>query len=86
MYDIKSDTDYPLTFFLNDYVEGLLENTERSAFEEYLTTDNEISSLTHKSKSGKQALNNAYQVKAADDFEEKLARCIAEEKDQMQLN
>lgn len=80
MYELKSDTDQTLSVFLNDYVEERLDPVECLAFEECLACDSQLSSLARKSKAGKRALNNAFQVTAADDFEEKLARRIAIER------
>ncbi len=72
MYDLKSDTDTPLTSFINDYAEGKLNEAEISAFHEFLSYDAELSAFVEKTSKGRNALKNAFKVTAADDFEEKL--------------
>lgn len=80
MYDFSLKNDIPLAKFVNDFIEDNLDKTERIVFREYLSTNNQLASFVRKSARGRQALRNAFRVKAADDFEEKLARRIAEEK------
>lgn len=81
MYDLKPDTDLPLVKFVNDYVEDRLDEVERTVFIEYLSTDADLAIFVAKSKKGRQALRQASRKYAAPDFEEKLARRIAEEKE-----
>ena len=76
---LQSNRDVELVNFINDYVEHRLDPIEHSVFEEYLANDAEMASFVRKSVKGRQAVNKAYRVEAADDFEEKLARRIAEE-------
>ena len=79
MYDYTQDTDSSLAEFVNDYIEGTLDKTERLVFEEYLSANKELASFVKKSTHGRQTLRNTFQVKAADDFEAKLAKRIAED-------
>jgi hypothetical protein len=67
--------------FINDYVEGNLSIIGRIIFTEYLSANEQVRSFVNKSERGKRALKHAYRVKAADDFEEKLAQRIAHEKE-----
>lgn len=80
MYELNKDTDLSLVKFTNDYIEGMLDKTEQTVFEEYLSSDSELNFFVQKSLQGKQMLRNAFSVCAADDFEEKLAKRIAREK------
>lgn len=80
MYDLNNDTDLLLAGFTNDYIEGTLDKTEQTVFKEYLAEDAELASFIRKSTQGKQILRNAFRVRAADDFEEKLAKRITKEK------
>lgn len=79
MYDLNKDTDHSLAEFSIDYIEGTLDKTEQTVFEEYLAEDAELASFIRKSMQGKQILQNAFNVRAADGFEEKLAKRIAQE-------
>lgn len=79
MYDLKQDTDFPLAEFTNDFIECKLDKVERAVFEEYLSVDSKLATFVLKSKQGKRALQKAFTVSSADDFEEKLARRIAKE-------
>lgn len=80
MSDSTPDTDHLLAEFIIDYAESNLSSVEQNIFDEYLASAPEINTFARKSRKGRQSLRNAFQVKAADDFEEKLARRIAEEK------
>jgi|GEM_PF-2806315 anti-sigma factor RsiW len=80
MYDLLSDTDLPLALFVNDYIDNRLDATERSALEDCLERDYDLFVSVQKSKMGKTALGKAFKVKAADNFEDKLARRIKREK------
>ncbi len=64
---------------INSFVEGKLDPVTESMFKKYLKENRRLASFVHKSYQGKQALSNAYQIHAADDFEEKLAKRLAEE-------
>ena len=86
MYVSNSNLDIQLADFACDYVENNLDTFEKRAFEEYLTTDKPFAAFVRKSRKGMKALRNAYSVKAADDFEEKLARRIAKEKERRSSN
>jgi hypothetical protein len=66
--------------FINDYVEGNLSVIGQTIFAEYLLANEQLRSFIYKAGWGKKALKHAYRIKAADDFEEKLARRIAHEK------
>lgn len=79
MYDLKSDTDAPLTSFINDYAEGKLNAAEISAFHEFVSYDEELSAFAENARKGRNALRNAFSVQAADDFEDKLQRRIRTE-------
>lgn len=82
MYDLQLDTDEPLAHFINNYVEQELDSVERSVLEEYLSAHSDLAHFVRKSEKGKRALRNAYQVKAAPDFEEKLFNRIENDKKQ----
>lgn len=68
-----------LTDIINDHVEGELDPATERMFIQYLKKNRGLASFIKKSYEGKIALKKAYEVKAADDFEEKLAKRIAEE-------
>ena len=71
--------DRQLNEFIIDFSEGNLDGIELQVFNEYLDFDDPVRSFAMKAKKGSQALRNHFKVTAADDFEEKLARRIAEE-------
>lgn len=79
MYDFTQDTNHSLAEFVNDYIEDKLDEIEQTVFEEYLASDTELSAFINKSRVGKKALNNTFRIRAADNFEEKLAQRIADE-------
>lgn len=72
--------DRQLNEFIIDFSDGNLDGTELRVFNEYLDFAKPIRTFAIKAKRGREALINHYKVTAADDFEEKLARRIAEEK------
>ncbi len=67
---------------INGYVEGMLDPVTERMFKKYLKENGRLSHFVYKSYKGKQALKNTFQVRAADDFEEKLAKRIAEEEEE----
>lgn len=68
-----------LTDIINDYVEGELDPVTERMFTKYLKKNIGLASFVKKSYEGKVALNKAYKVEGADDFEEKLAERISKE-------
>lgn len=79
--DYKSDRQ--LIDFITDFSDSNLDGIELQVFNEYLESDNSIRSFATKAKKSREALAHHYKVKAADDFEEKLARRIASERTNM---
>ena len=75
--------DRQLNEFIIDFSDGNLNGIELQVFNEYLEVANPVRTFAKKAKQGRQALRNHYKVEAADDFEEKLARRIAQEKNKM---
>lgn len=75
--------DHHLTGFITDFADGNLDGVELQVFNEYLELHQPIRSFAIKVKKGREALSNHSKVKAADDFEEKLARRIALERASM---
>ena len=80
METVDYANDRQLNEFIIDFSDGNLDGIELQVFNEYLKFANPVRAFALKAKEGCQALRNHYKVKAADDFEEKLARRIAEEK------
>ncbi len=80
METVDYANDRQLNEFIIDFSDGNLDGIELQVFNEYLESANPVRAFALKAKKGRQALRNHYKVKAADDFEEKLARRIAEEK------
>lgn len=72
--------DQQLADFITDFSDGNLDGIELQVFNEYLKLYTPVRSFAMKAKRGRQALLNCCEVKAADDFEEKLVRRIAEER------
>lgn len=62
-----------LSDIINDYIEGELEPETETMFLNYLENNSELASFVQKSYQGKMAFRQAYEVQAADDFEDKLA-------------
>lgn len=65
-----------LSDLINDYIEGNIDTITAEMLEEYFEENAQLAAFVRKAQKGKQATNKAYQVKAADDFEEKLAKKI----------
>lgn len=86
MKTIDLEFDHQLTGFITDFADGNLDGVELQVFNEYLELFKPIRSFAMKVKKGREALNNHSKVKAADDFEEKLARRIALERADMLIN
>lgn len=80
METVDYDFDRQLTDFITDYSDGNLEGIELEVFNEYLQSCNAVQSFALKARNGRRSLKAHYTVKAADDFEEKLARRIAAER------
>ena len=72
--------DRQLTDFIIDFSDGNLDGIELQVFNEYLEAANPVRIFAMKAKKARQALKNHYKVEAAADFEERLAKRIAEEK------
>lgn len=79
METVDYANDHQLNDFIIDFSDGTLEGIELKVFEEYLNSFDSVRNFAQKARKGKRALSNHYRVKAADDFEEKLARRIAKE-------
>ena len=78
MDTIKNEiTSSHLTDYVNDFVENNLEPFEYAACLEFFDQNPVFLQFVNKAMEGKQRLKNAYTVRAADDFEEKLAKRIA---------
>ena len=75
--------DRQLNEFITDFSDGNLDGIELQVFNEYLNFSDLVRSFALKAKKGRRALTNHYKVSAADDFEKKLAKRIAEEKNKM---
>ncbi|MGK7371433.1 MAG: hypothetical protein ACNS64_14570 [Candidatus Halalkalibacterium sp. M3_1C_030] len=75
--------DHQLNDFIIDFSDGNLDGIELQVFNEYLEFSTPVRSFATKAKQGRQALRHHYKVQAADDFEEKLAKRIAQEKNKM---
>ncbi len=71
--------DRQLNEFIIDFSDGNLDGIELQVFTEYMEFSDPVRAFATKAKKGCQALRNHYKATAADDFEEKLARRIAEE-------
>lgn len=82
METVDYDFDRELTDFIIDYSDGNLDTIELKVFQEFLQKFPEVKHLAQKSRSGRISLSKHYKVKAAGDFEEKLARRIAAEKEE----
>lgn len=80
METVDYNLDQQLTDFITDFSDGSLEGIELQVFNEYLQTCNPIQSFALKAKRGCESLKSHTKVRAADDFEQKLARRIAHEK------
>jgi|AntDeeMinimDraft_6_1070357.scaffolds.fasta_scaffold06781_2 hypothetical protein len=69
-----------LSNLINGWVENRLDDEDYITLTDYFKSRPLLKTFAEQSKGGKQVLRNAYSVTAADDFEEKLARRIAVEK------
>ncbi len=65
-----------LADIINDFIEGDLDPATAGMFTKYLHENESLASFVERSKKGRMALKKAYDVVAADDFEEKLAARI----------
>lgn len=72
--------DRQLNDFIIDFSDGSLDGIELQVFTEYLECSDPVRTFAVKAKKGRQALRNHYKVEAAEDFDEKLAIRIAQEK------
>jgi hypothetical protein len=75
--------DRQLNEFIADFSDGNLDGIELEVFKEYLNTSDPVRTFALKARKGRLSLTNHFKVKAADDFEEKLARRLAKEKNKM---
>lgn len=73
--------DHQFHEFITDYIDGKLDKTELLVFEEYLDQAEAECVFVQAVRGGKQVLAQLPPVKAADDFEEKLAQRIAGEQE-----
>ena len=83
METVDYANDRQLNDFIIDFSDGNLDGIELQVFNEYLAVSDPVRTFALKAKKGRRALTNHYKVQAADDFEEKLAERIAEEKSKM---
>lgn len=81
MHTIKLSLDDQFNEFITDYLDEKLDYTELKVFKEYLEQAEAVRLFVRQVKKGREALSRLPQVKAADDFEEKLARRIALEEE-----
>lgn len=75
--------DRQLNDFIIDFSDGNLDGIELQVFNEYLEFSDPVRTFAVKAKKGRQSLRNHYEVEAANDFEEKLAKRIAQEKENL---
>lgn len=83
METVDNANDRQLNNFIIDFSDGNLDGIELQVFNEFLESSEPVRNFALKAKKGREALTNHYKVQAADNFEEKLARRIAEEKNSM---
>lgn len=81
MHTIKLSLDDQFNDFLTDYLDETLDYIEDQVFREYLGQAEAEQHFVQQVKKGKKALSKLPEVRAADNFEEKLSRRIALEKD-----
>jgi hypothetical protein len=62
--------------YISDYVDDSLDLVEKSTFEEVLVHDDDLRELAFSAKEGKKLLSQFREIKAADDFLEKLLKKI----------
>lgn len=62
--------------FITDYVEDKMGSVERNSFEEVLVHDDDLRELAFSAKEGKRLLSQFREIKANDDFMEKLMKKI----------
>lgn len=63
--------------FITDYVDDEMGSVERASFEEVLVHDDDLRELAFSAKEGKKLLSQFREVKANDDFVEKLMKKIS---------
>ncbi|MGN8224388.1 hypothetical protein [Gracilimonas sp. BCB1] len=63
--------------FITDYVDDEMGSVERASFEEVLVHDDDLRELAFSAKEGKKLLSQFREVKASDDFMEKLMKKIS---------
>lgn len=78
---LKLSLDDRFNEFLTDYLDGSLDKVEHQVFNEYLEQAESERLFVQEVKKGKKALNSLPEVKASNDFEDKLAKRIALEKE-----
>lgn len=83
METVDYANDRQLNDFILDFSDDNLDGIELLVFNEYLETDNSVRTFALKAKRGRRELRNHYKVEAADDFEAKLAKRIAQEKNNL---
>lgn len=62
--------------FIIDYVDDNLGSVERDSFEEVLVHDDDLRDLAFSAKEGKKLLEHFREIKAADDFIERMKNRI----------
>ncbi|MCP9292630.1 MULTISPECIES: hypothetical protein [Gracilimonas] len=63
--------------FITDYVDDEMGSVERATFEEVLVHDDDLRELAFSAKEGKKLLSQFREVKAGEDFMEKLMKKIS---------
>ena len=63
--------------FIVDFVDDEMGSVERASFEEVLVHDDDLRELAFSAKEGKKLLSQFREVKAGDDFMEKLMKKIS---------
>ncbi len=81
MQTIKLSLDNLFNEFITDYLDEKLDYIEHQVLKEYLEQAEAVRLFVRQVQKGKQALSRLPEVKAADDFEAKLARRIALEEE-----
>jgi hypothetical protein len=81
METTKISLEDPFNDFLADYIDEKLDAIELQAFREYLCKSEAERKFAEQAKKAKEALDRLPVIKAAADFEEKLAQRIAAERE-----
>lgn len=66
--------------YILNYVDEKLDSVEKDSFEEVLVNDDDIRELAFSAKEGKKLMDKFREVKAKDDFIDRLMASISEER------